>query len=243
MSYERDSDRRTRGVGAIAASDQVMPANPRRDLELARATTRRDRRIIATGLGSAVLYRRAMSGVAVPETGPPTKPPVTGGLVRDHRTSPPAPSSLPPAAPPSANQAAPLAPGRVPLPTRDNRTPIASSRGERALLVPVVIGPAPVPVPVAPVPVATPPAPTPAPVTAPVRTVIVSGGGGSGGVFVGNKSPGGGLVLTAPPLTPLPSDPVDVGPPVQSGSKTTQYVAIAGGAALAAYFLFFRGNK
>lgn len=215
MSYERDSDRKTRGVGAIAASDQVLPMNRRRAIDLARGTQRRDQRVIATGLGSAVLFRRASD----PEPGQqgkqgtPTAPATP--IVRDHRTATtaPAPGGPPPAAPPVVHQAPSLSPGSYP--TSPTAPPVVA-----VVAAPVAQ------------PVALPPA-----VPGTVRTVVVSGGG-SGGVVVGSKGPG--LVLTAPAITPLPD--LDLTSP-PAANNTVRNVAIAGGAALVAYLLLFRGNK
>lgn len=174
------------------------------------------------GMGGATLRNPR------PEDGPKTSTATSERITRDHRTAdrnaPPPPGSPPPAAAPYT----PPPRAAVPAPA------------------PVVIPPLPLP-PVTTPSTTTPPAtptpatPTPAtPTTSPAttKTIVVTAGGGGSGVSMGAKGPG--LVLTAPPIS-IPGLP-DL-TPTTTVDHTMRNVAIVGGAALAAYLLFFRGNQ
>lgn len=76
MSYERDPDILTRGVGAIAASDHSL-ARYRRRVQVARATQRRDQAMSAIAMGALgrinLVTQREPGGGGLPTT---PRPPV-----------------------------------------------------------------------------------------------------------------------------------------------------------------------
>jgi hypothetical protein len=195
MAYERDKDRSTRGVGAIAAVDRAAPgAQRRRQRAIMTATQRRDRLMAAVGMGM-------INDPSRPAGGPRRSPGTTSSgarIVRDHDGTPdPATVNLPPAAPP----------GTYPLP---------------APVTPPVVTP----------PVIAPPATTgtTAGTTVPIPVVVAQPGGS-----VGTTT---GMQPTNPDW-PSPVTLPDVPEATSAPDHTMRNVMLAGGAALAAYYLFF----
>jgi hypothetical protein len=214
MAYERDDDRVTRGVGAIAAADKVSPGRYRRRIESGIATRKRDRAMaaVANGALSGVPMRRSMGAVtdhrgdtgaggsgrastSTPNTSTYTSSPTTSGAAPKPPTTftngrpyrPYDPSAPPAAAPPIAVTPPIIAPTKPPI----------------AVVLPPAI-------------------PT---------TVITTGTGPS----TQGTSP-------KPPTITTIIDPVPVSPPIDitPTDNTTRNLMIAGGAAITAYLLFFR---
>jgi len=254
MSYERDRDRVTRGVGAIAALDHVMPERQRRRVEVGRRLRRRDRAMSAVSrgaLGLVIAEDQAGGGtntyatkVRIPVL------PIRVSATLKPVAQPPAPTvspvPLPPPPPP------PLPPAlRIPVPL----TPVA--------VLPPALVPAPIPIPVStPVPVApvppapgpyvtqpipvvslvpppapassTPPATATVPLPLPPKIVTVSGGGG----MVPAKSNSPPIIGTMTPGAALPEIPE-----ATSDTSVRNAVLLAAGAGALVYYLFFRGNR
>lgn len=238
MSYTRDSDRATRGVGAIAAADMVSYARGQRRAQVGRETQRRDRAMAAIAQGAlggvrdystrgrieAVRGGRTAAVAAAVASGPRSAPSL------DHRAAGVIKKALlavreatnqgvrAAAPPPGANTTAPA--------TRAPPIPLDRLRFRD----PNIVGPGldsqppPVPLPVSPSP-------------DPAVKVTVSGGGGGGGpgVAMGTKT----APITLPEIPTLP-DIVDGGgasSPVAPPANLKTMLVI-GGAAFAAYYLF-----
>lgn len=222
MAYERDDDRVTRGVGAIASADHVAPGRYRRRIESGMATRKRDRAMAAVAAG-------ALSGVPLRSR---AERRIAMGMT-DRRQ------------PPSDHRAVPVKAGTAitgPMTVRDHTTPgggtgpLASGAGG----IPPAAAPPPEPVQVK-VPTSTlppsmtpPPAPTasvPIPI---VPTTVITTGTGPSTQGVAPRPP---VTAIFDPVPSYPTTALDV-----PADNTTRNLMIAGGAALAAYLLFFRSR-
>lgn len=225
MSYQRDRDRVTRGVGAIAAMDHAMPARARMRQRSALATHRRDRAMAkvaqgALGLVPLIATLPQSSNANASTTGwfklpTPAAPPTTANAITSGFT-------LPVAQPPSSVRF-PTPPPRPPT-----QPPVMSNDQGPRPIDPLPLPPAPAPTSPA-VPVIS-----PAPI---IRTVIAGGGGGGSGVVMGSGSGSGNLTAIMDPVPHLPDLPEGA-----EADHTTRNLLIVGGAALAAYLLFLRGR-
>jgi len=127
MSYTRDGDRRTRGVGAIAAADNVSRARRLRQSQVHQTTRNRDRAMAAIAQGA--LGRFASGPIPSIRDGHPViSPPAT--------TTAPPPMYVPP---PPAGTAPPVA--TVPPPIAVVTTPPGKIPPIYKPPAPVVIGP------------------------------------------------------------------------------------------------------
>lgn len=231
MSYSRDPDRATRGVGAIASVDNALPAARWRKQQVGRALLRRDRVMSAIAQG-------ALGKVDPGATAPPpgdhrgTSPSVTftnpdgsRTIVNDHRAHPQLPTVAP------APSRPPVDPTRIPF-----RGPTGKIRG-----APIAVTSTQLPATALP-PAALPPSAQPP--ALPLPPQIQQPTPGSGTVGTGGSLPTT-PVLTAPPADMLGPLPTMSDPNLSSASTddgTTKMLLIAGGAALVA-FLLFRGQS
>lgn len=220
MSYEQDDDRVTRGVGAIAAADKVSPGRYRRRIETGIATRKRDRAMAAVANG-------ALSGTSVLATIADKVSGTAAVRERDHRATvkaPLNPNAPPPAAPPAAS------------PLQQSLISGVRSAVGGSLRLPPTVAPVAPPTAVAPVKIVPPvsvliaPVGT-APATAPAVPATVIGGTG--------PSTQGSMVrsVVSAIFDPIPNAP---SVPIVETDNTIRNIALAGGAALAAYLLFFR---
>lgn len=217
MAYARDRDHLSRGVGAIAAVDNVSPRARARKLAIARATMVRDRKLVALS------GDHRASGVSSTSKASSSKR--TAGTV-DHRTGAKSPA---PGAPPAA-----AAPGTYgPAATFTDGPPPAKTPYPGMPRRSVTVEP-PVGTPPAPRTTSTPPtssAPTPSP-----TTITVSGGsGGSSSTSTPTTKPtttAGG----APSTISLPDIPESEAG-AESGVSTRTLLIAGGGIALVAYLL------
>lgn len=220
MAYARDKDRLSRGVGAIASVDNVSPRAHAHRLAIARATQARDRAMVALS-GD---HRASGTASTSPSKG-------SGASKRtatvDHRTGNKAPA---PGAPPAAAAPGTYGPAATftdgPPPTK---TPYPGMP-RRSVTVEPPVG--------TPTPVKPTPAPTATPTPAPTSITVSGGSGGSGG---SSSTPSPKPTSTSPG-TPTPTTLPDIPEPDASGGgvSTRTWLLAGGGAALAAYFLFFR---
>lgn len=214
MSYIRDPDRATRGVRAIASADN-SPARQARRLRMAQATRARDRVMASIARGSlgAVIAGDSGNGGGGGSRSTTRPGPTIGFTPGATYTSFTTSANITPT-PPSYTVSG-VGPAPRPQPTD-----------------PGSIGPAPHPQPIDPV-LSPPPAVSP-----PASSGSGGGGGGGGGSFGVAMGP----PAASPPIPVIP--PLDTGIPDQAAvppaDNTMRNVLIAGGAALAAYFLFFR---
>lgn len=213
MSYIRDPDRATRGVRAIASADN-SPARQARRLRMAQATRARDRVMASIARGSlgAVIAGDSGNGGGGGGSRSTTRPgPTIGFTPGATYTSFTTSANITPT--PSSYTVSGVGPAPHPQPTD-----------------PGSIGPAPHPQPIDPV-LSPPPAVSP-------PASSGSGGGGGGGSFGVAMGP----PATSPPIPIIP--PLDTGIPDQAAvppaDNTMRNALIAGGVAMAAYFLFFR---
>jgi hypothetical protein len=222
MSYERDTDRRTRGAGAIAAADLSAQNRQIARVNVGRATRQRDRAMAAVANGAlGAISRDPRPSRRVPNVVAQPRPAASSG---------PAPISI-------FGTSGALATGTVhaipvtvaadppPPPVRPIYTYDPTGRPPL---------PTPAPLPLTPLP----PIPTTAP-SAGTTTGTTAGSAGSGGTMSGGggsviTTGGAGAPLTLPDLNPLPI------PDVMPTDNMTRNMLIAGGVGLAAYFLFFR---
>ena len=227
MAYEQDDDRVTRGVGAIAAADKVSPGRYRRRIETGIATRKRDRAMAAItngALSGTSIARPVLKQVSRPSAASPLQALVSG---------------VKSAAPRSPLQA--LVSGVksvvVASPLRPVVSGATSAIGGSLRLPPIVVVPprtgapvgVPPPVSVLIAPISTPPATTTA--TAPTASTTIIGGTGPST----QGSPMKGVISAI--FDPIPNAP---GVPIVETDNTIRNIALAGGAALAAYLLFFR---
>lgn len=195
MSYMRDGDRRTRGVGAVAAADNVSGARRRRQADIHHVTRQRD---------------RAMADIAQGALG--RVPMGPGGVVR---ISEPTDTTYNP-------------PRAISPPTIVSRPPMYNP--------PAVSPPPTIPPPPPPAGTLPPPLPYPGPVVSPPPP-------SSGGDMTGGSS-GSGVTLGPGKMPPISIDPTQPLPDVpDAADHTARNLAIAGGVALAAYLVFFRGKS
>jgi len=222
MAYERDTDRRTRGAGAIAAADLSAQHRQHARVSVGHATRRRDRAMAAVANGAlGAISRDPRPSRRVPNVIAQPRPAASSG---------PAPINIfgtvgalstgTVHAVPTAVAADPPPPPPRPITTYDptGRPPL----------------PKPTPLPLTPLP----PIPTTAPSSG-TTTGSSAGSAGSGGTMSGGggsviTTGGAGAPLTLPDLNPLPL------PDVVATDHMTRNLLIAGGVGLAAYFLFFR---
>lgn len=213
MSYARDRDWRTRGVGAIASADGSPQRRMQRQ-QMARMSAARDRAMVKIARGGLGL-------VAIDPSQGPTYD-VSGGT---GYTMPPPVKARPgyTMVPPSVVTAS-TGYTLIPPPT------LTLSVGEP-------LGPRPHPQPSDPVllpPSQKPPTTTAGSSSSGSSSSGSSGGGGGVGVTMGPPAP-------LPPIPQLPVDLPD--PVMQAPDNTMRNVLIAGSAALAAYLLLFRGRS
>lgn len=241
MSYHRDKDAPTRGVGAIAAADMVSRARQVQRRQVAIATSARDRQMAAVANGALGLVSTAAlrdRRNPMRPTPIPTKPPTTGTVIHvltgtrgpnstwngynaGTASSAPPLIRLPPAPGTPSND-----PARGTTLSRDDvRAPVQSP--------PIIAVPTPPIVP----PVASTPTTTSAPTTSSgSSTITVSGGGSPAGIpSTMVQSP----PIMAPRISPI--DPVTGGAPGMS--DTTRNVLLIGGGLAAAWFLFGRKKR
>lgn len=226
MSYERDTDKRTRGAGAIAAVDMVSAARHRRRVDVGRRTRQRDRAMAAITNG-------ALGAIALSATRPTRAVPV-GKIPSVRPTAAPAPT------PDIFNTTGALAtgtvhvlPGRtltldqVPPPPPRKQITSAYDPTDRPKLVQTPLPP------LAPLP----------PPSAPSSGAGGAATGGGGATSGGTMSGGGGSVLVTGGPGGAPLNLPDLDTPTETtlaADHTTRNLVIAAGAGLAAYFLFFR---
>lgn len=226
MSYTRDRDAASRGVGAIASVDHALPAARWRRQQIGRALQRRDRAMSAIAQGALGSLHRV-------ETPTPSKPPTSATftnpdgsktIINDHRTNPQ------PIVAPAAPYKPLIDPTRVPAKDESGALiymkPKAPPSRSRLPPPPTAPGGAPPP------PAAVLPPIAPAPVTPGAGTV--GAGGGSLPTTPISQLPTPGL----DPMQPLP----DPGLTAPADDGTTKMLLIAGGAALLA-FLIFRNHE
>lgn len=114
MSYMRDTDRPTRGIGAIAAADHAGRARRLRQAQISQRTRQRDRVMSAIAKGAlGVLHNEGRDTTPGPTTSTVSQP---GGFVSPIATAPP--TMAPPAAvsPPVISPPATSPPDTVVLP-------------------------------------------------------------------------------------------------------------------------------
>jgi len=223
MSFMRDKDARTRGVGAVAALDHVSAAGRRAQRARAIAMARRDAALARTAMGAiSTGYRESsptgMTSSVSFDTGraPAPASPTGGGIG-------PAP--------------APITQRFMPTATKLSTQSLSQSIDPFRPATTSPTAPPPLPPPPPVVVVDTPPpAPSTRPAASPVSSSSSGGGGGGGG--------GGGSWSPTPPrhpaviseempdiVEPLPSSP-------SSGAISGKTLAIGAGILLGAYFLF-----
>lgn len=230
MSYMRDRDALTRGVGAIAATDGSAARRHQR-AQMARATGARDRAMSAISRGAmgAIEYAQQVRSGPTYALGALAAMPAPTGLMANLAKSIPAMSRLLP-----ATAVAPTV-TMVPLPP-------PGSPGIAVASLPVTMTP-----------------PTPAPGSAPTMTMYpggasspVTGTPSDTGVLMGQSQSSSTMAFP----DPLPDNIADSGPspPIlgpntgtgipaaSSSSNTVRNVLIVGGVAAAAY-LFLRRRK
>jgi len=130
MSYTRDGDRRTRGVGAIAAADNVSRARRMRQSQVNQITRNRDRTMaaiaqgalgrVAIGPGGPVIWNEGRDATqsSPPPSVPPPPPattvyPGSGPMYIPPPSVPPPVSVIPP--PSSVPPVAMPPPGKIPV--------------------------------------------------------------------------------------------------------------------------------
>lgn len=210
MSYTRDPDALSRGVGAIAAIDHALPAAQHRRAQINRALQRRERIMSAISMGAlGGMYsppgdKRPSSDKRTPSSDKRTTPPPsdstnTGGVYVKSRGK-----NTGPAPTPTKDR-----PGTVQTRDRSGATPPAA------------------PVPTAPTAPAVPTAPVP----------VVAGGGtvGAGGSSLPTTP---GYAPPGAMYDPIPQVPTTDLTGGSSDDGTMKMLMIAGGAALIAYLLF-----
>lgn len=184
MAYMRDTDRPTRGIGAIAASDHAGRSRRVLQAQISQRTRQRDRVMAAIAQGAlGVLHSEGRDTTTGTTTSTVSQP---GGYV---------------------------SPGPVPV------------------APPVVVSP-----PVISPPVISPPVDQPPEVVVlpkpPIRQMPP--------IYPG---PPGGVVLTTVPVPQLPMPGQATLEEPSSVGHTTRNLLLVGGAAIAAYFLFFRKKR
>lgn len=211
MAYERDHDGATRGAGAIAAIDHAASsASRRRRIAVGQATRQRDRRMAAISAGALGI---TPTPIRSPQPGNRSGIPVGAPVGIAKFRLPPVDLRVT-----AGNLSTAMQPGGyVPPPP--------------PALVPIPVPPPP-PVLLPPPPGTTPTSPLPAPKPPTPTVVTVSSGGGASASPPRTST--STSVLTSPALPDIP-DPV-----AGASLLTPQNLMIAGGAALAAYLLFFR---
>jgi hypothetical protein len=217
MSYERDTDNVTRGVGAIAAADHVSPDRHKRRVQAGRDLRRRDHAMSSIAQGALGMTSLPSDGSTSTTKVGTTIRPLPAGAVRAIVSG----RIVAPAAPAPAPVR--VIPPNVRLPPTSIPTGpvIAKDPGTGSVIVPVV--------PVVP-PTTTLPLP---PGTTNKPPWVYTGGGGSTGT--GNIAP-----ATSPPLIGASQVP-EIQDATASDDHTTRNVLImAAGAGAITYFLFFR---
>jgi uncharacterized membrane protein YgcG len=222
MAYERDTDRRTRGAGAIAAADLSAGHRQHARVGVGRATRQRDLAMAAVANGAL--------GAVSRDPRPSRRVPSVIAQPRPAAGSGPAPLNIfgtSGALATGVVHAIPVTVAVAPIPPPPKPITAYDPTGRPPL-------PVPAPLPLTPLP----PIPTTAP-SAGTTTGSSAGSAGSGGTMSGGggsviTTGGAGAPLMLPDLDPLPI------PDAMATDHSTRNLLIAGGVGLAAYFLFFR---
>lgn len=213
MGFLRDRNARTRGIGAIAALDQVSDAGRRAHAQRARDMARRDAVMARTAMGAVSMGTRgatrdmsATSGTITFDAGKPTVP-GTGG--------------------PGGNT------GGGVIVTGGSRAVSAAIKSAATDLqaIPHARPSKPMPPVVLTDPVLTNSQPAPPPLPKPPSAPSSSSGGGGGGGWGGGGSSGGSDVITAE------AQPDVIEPSSPSPSITGKQIAIGAGILLGLYYL------
>ena len=206
MAYERDSDRDTRGVGAIAALDRRGGARYRRRVQSGVATRQRDRAMVA-------VERGALGGIDLPVRGSRTRPGGSGPTT-------PNPKLFSPVLKKAASviiKAPVVAPTSV-----DLFSPVLKKAASVIIkAMPPVVPDAVAPIDPIDIPAAKPPVLEPG-----ESPPIWTGASGSGIAPTG----GPGIVTTIAPITPLPDTPIPSAP--DNKMRNVLLLGAAAGAAI-----------